>query len=337
MVPSPPITSASSQPPLGVGSSGDDLDRRSTAAARGRGRAASAASSRTTMPWPVSALQNARATSRASSRPVWASEQHAAGRRWSLGWSRVHLLTRHPRSGAAAHHGAVDVARRSIVGRPAAQPQEELDVARRARAAGWSPPSGRPSRGARPPSATPRTASARSAGSRTTPPLPTRSLPTSNCGLTISARSPSGAVTAEQRVEHQRERDERQVADHDVDRSADQLGGQVADVGAVVHHAPARPAAAARPAGRSRRRRPPPRAAPCRSSTSVNPPVDAPASRQRRPATTKPGGLERRQRAGQLVPAAGDVVGPVGVVGDHDRHVGGDAGGGLGRHAPRRP
>ena len=51
-----------------------------------------------------------------------------------------------------------------------------------------------------------------------------RSLPTSNCGLTISARSPSGRVTAEQRVEHQRQRDERQVADHQVDRAADHLG-----------------------------------------------------------------------------------------------------------------
>ena len=44
--------------------------------------------------------------------------------------------------------------------------------------------------------ATSSTASARNAGSRTTPPAPTRSLPTSNCGLTISARSPSGAVQA---------------------------------------------------------------------------------------------------------------------------------------------
>ena len=62
----------------------------------------------------------------------------------------------------------------------------------------------------------------------------------------------------------------------------------------------------------------------------MKPPVDAPASRQRRPATTKPVRLERRQRAGQLVPAARDVVGAVRVVGDHDRDVGGDAGRRLG-------
>ena len=75
-------------------------------------------------------------------------------------------------------------------------------------------------------SATVATASARSAGSRTTPPLPTRCLPTSNCGFTIGTRSPSSAGHADQRVEHQRERDEGEVADDQVDRPADRSPGR---------------------------------------------------------------------------------------------------------------
>ena len=45
----------------------------------------------------------------------------------------------------------------------------------------------------------------------------------------------------------------------------------------------------------------------------MKPPVEAPASRQRRPATTQARRLEGVQRPGQLVAAAGDVVGTVGV------------------------
>ena len=64
--------------------------------------------------------------------------------------------------------------------------------------------------------------------------------------------------------------------------------------------------AATRRAARSPRRRRPRAPAPARSSTSVNPPVDAPASRQRRPATPSP--ANAAQRPGELVPAARDVV-----------------------------
>src|SRR5690606_4085739 len=43
-----------------------------------------------------------------------------------------------------------------------------------------------------------------------------------------------GGTHAEQRVEHQPQRDERQVPHDDVHGAADHLDGQVADVGAVV-------------------------------------------------------------------------------------------------------
>ena len=92
-----------------------------------------------------------------------------------------------------------------------------------------------------------------------------------------------------------------------------ELGGQVADVGAVVHPHPLvglqRPGEL--PVADVDRDH---LAAPARSSTSVNPPVDAPASRQRRPATLQPERLEGGQRAGQLVSAARHVVRAVGIV-----------------------
>ena len=109
-------------------------------------------------------------------------------------------------------------------------------------------------------SATIATASARSAGSRTTPPLPTRLRPTSNCGFTISTRSPSVGRDADQRVEHQRERDEGEVADDQVHRTADRSRGRAR--GCSFGRGPATRSSCegARPAGRSRRRPPPPRA-----------------------------------------------------------------------------
>ena len=64
-------------------------------------------------------------------------------------------------------------------------------------------------------------------GSVTTPPGPTRSLPTSNCGFTMGTISASDRRAGDERGQHGRQRDERQVGDHEVDRSADCLGGQV--------------------------------------------------------------------------------------------------------------
>ena len=172
-------------------------------------------------------------------RPVWAITRTRRSSAVLRGWSRSHPLTGEPPGPRC------DVPRRRSRSSPtvagaAAQPEEELDVARRPgqRAGGDRLGAPAAARGGR---RRPRsTASARRSRSRTTPPLPTRSLPTSNCGLTISARSPSGAGHADQRVEHQVERDEGEVADDQVDGPADQLGRQVADVGAVVHDAPAR-------------------------------------------------------------------------------------------------
>ena len=129
-------------------------------------------------------------------RPGVGQQQHpacvVAARRRGVGHGPTFSLV--PPSDAAALHLGPHV-RRPIAAGPRAQPEEELDVARGPRQwAGRDRPAPQPHllpRTRRPP-----TASARRPRSRTTPPLPTRSFPTSNCGLTISASSPSGAVTA---------------------------------------------------------------------------------------------------------------------------------------------
>ena len=186
------------------------------------------------MPCSVSRCTHSRATSRTSARPVWASTstRRRAGRAVSV----VTDPPSHPPPPAGPPLStSARMSSASIAAGPRRSEQEELDVARRPgqRADGdrhRSPPAARP-----PGRRCAVTASARSARSRTTPPLPTRSLPTSNCGFTISASSPSSRVTDSSGVEHQRERDEGQVADHEVDRLADDVERQLADVGAVVH------------------------------------------------------------------------------------------------------
>ena len=72
-----------------------------------------------------------------------------------------------------------------------------------------------------------------------------------------------------------------------------------------------------------------------RSRTSVKPPVEAPASRHRLPVDAEPVGGERLERAGELVPAARDVVDRRRVLAHDDRHVGRHAGRGLGRRRAR--
>ena len=91
--------------------------------------------------------------------------------------------------------------------------RRRIPCCRRDQAEDYAPPLRTQARRSGPPRRHRRTASARNAGSRTTPPAPTRSRPTSNCGFTISTRSPSGARAADQRRQHQPERDERQVGD----------------------------------------------------------------------------------------------------------------------------
>ena len=144
--------------------------------------------------------------------------------------------------------------------------------------------------------------------SRTTPPRPTRPLPTSNCGFTISTRSPSSSVTPRRASSTRPQRDERQVADHEVDPATEELRGQVADVGAVVHLDPVvalqgpGELAVAHVDGHHR----------CGAGSQQD--VGEAAGRGARveaaaAAHDQPRRLERRQRAGQLVPAARDVVG----------------------------
>src|SRR5690606_7480764 len=149
--------------------------------------------------------------------------------------------------------------------------------------------------------ATPSTASARWAGSRTTPPAPTRPRPTSNCGLTSSSRSPSGAVQAARAGStSRREMNDRSatvrstwppmrsgVRSRTLVRSRTRTRGSVRNDQASCPY----PTSTATTS-----------AAPARSRTSVKPPVDAPASRQRRPATAGPVGPRRSRAPASLSP-----------------------------------
>ena len=153
----------------------------------------------------------------------------------------------------------------------------------------------------------PRASTARwTSGSRTIPPLPSRARPASNCGFTRSTRSPSDRRAAGERGRDREQRDERQVGDGDVDRAAEVARLERADVRALPHactrgswrsdHASCpRPTSTACTC-----------AAPACSRQSVNPPVDAPASRTRRPRTST---REARERGGELLAAAGDEAG----------------------------
>ena len=125
------------------------------------------------MPCPVSASTScARDVARLGAAGV--REQQHATRVGRLDVT-VHLLTRHPRRARPTPPPSISA--RVDRGRACAQPQEELDVARRAGQRADRHRAGSPARAAAAASATVATASARSAGSRTTPPLPTRSLP----------------------------------------------------------------------------------------------------------------------------------------------------------------
>ena len=187
-------------------------------------------------------------------------------------------------------HGRTRPARRRPTSAPAAgQPQEVLDVARRARAAGSRRRRAAPGRAPR--------GRGRHLGERGDAQLrvahhPARAqplaVPTSNCGLTIGSSSPSAAGAGGQRGQHRAQRDERQVGDGEGHRAADGRPGSSART--LV-----RSCTRTRSSLRSRHTSCPyptstatTSAAPRSSSTSVNPPVDAPASRQRSPVTSTP-------------------------------------------------
>ena len=298
IVPSPPITTTTSQsaaaPAWGLTTS---TSGRSSASS-----AASSSSSRSLMPFlvrPTAELHGRRRC--ASSPPGVGDDEHTTVLRLGRpGWSRVtpsHRQPPGPRSDvprrgsrAASTCGSCRRSQRKYSTLPDG-PGSGLVVTDRAP---------QPRRAAA--SATAVTASARSSGSRTTPPLADPVLAHLELRLHHQREVAVGPGDAQQRVEHQPERDERQVADDQVDRPADQLGGELADVGAVVDDARGRRCAAPRRAGRSRRRPRPPRAAPARSSTSVKPPVEAPASRQRRPRTSRPSGSNAASAPASLWP-----------------------------------
>ena len=324
IVPSPPNTTAISQPADGLGLRLDDLQTRQV---RGRGRPPRPRAAGRASPCAASARQNwprdvARVLAGRCGRSTKTAASAVVG-----AWSRVHLLTRHPQGrGTAYLRGDLVGVRRAPAPRRSQRkystlpdgPGSGLVVTARA-------PQPAPRRPPRPPV----TAAARRSRSRTTPPLPTLSLPTSNCGLTISARSPSARVTPSSASSTSpREMNDRspttrstgpptssgvssrmlvrsctttrssllqrpgQLAVADVDR--DHLGRTVAQ-----QHV-------GEPAGRGAG-------------------VEAAA-----PGDLEPERAERRQRAGQLVPAAGDVVGPVRVLEHHERDVRGHPGGRLG-------
>ena len=199
-VPSPPSTTTSSQPSAAAGPCGDD--RRRPAAS------SSAASSASTRTLDAGRRRTAAAASRtarsASARPVCPT-------------SRTHVAS-------AGHDGpaATAASSRAVVERRRAptQPQEVLDVARRPgqRAGGHA--------GHTQPELVVRRR--RHRRDRVGPQLRLADdaagaeplAPTSNCGLTIGTRSASGAGDRDQRGQHQAQRDEGQVGDHQVDRLA---------------------------------------------------------------------------------------------------------------------
>ena len=174
-------------------------------------------------------------TSRAASRPVWESTRT---RRTVAGRLRVTVVTA-PAS-QTAPPVAVSPARRcgcrprSTSAGPAAQPQEELDVPRRPRQRAARHRPGAPAQRGGP---------LGDRGHRLGPQLRVADhaaladpvLADLELRLDHQHQVAVGAGHADQRLQHQRQRDERQVAHHQVDRAADQLGGELADVGAVVH------------------------------------------------------------------------------------------------------
>ena len=141
-----------------------------------------------------------------------------------------------------------------------------------------------------------------------------RARPASNCGFTSSTRSPSGVVQRASAGATVTQRDERQVGDGEVDRAAEVArarGARTLVRSSTVTRGSSRSdhASCPRPTSTACTC-----AAPACSRQSVNPPVDAPASRARRPRTST---AKRVERGGQLLAAAGHEAGR--VAGELDR------------------
>ena len=210
MVPSPPMTSASSQSspaPVSVSASSSGG---SNSSGRSPRSAASSASSRTTIPCPVSALTKPRATSRASSRPVCASSstRRGGGRRRGRAAGRAgrrlaHGSTLSPGTPRGRRPGPRRrcARRRRWPGRGAATGRTRRCPTDPA--AGWWSTIRAPQPRRAAASATATTASARSPGSRTTPPLPTPVLADLELGLHHQRQVAVRGADPEQGVQHE--------------------------------------------------------------------------------------------------------------------------------------
>ena len=198
--------------------------------------AASSASSRTAMPCPVSASTSWRGhVAGLAPGPVCASSEHAARGRSRL--VTVHLLTRHPRADRPTPPRRSRSASTAAGPRRSHRKNSTLPDGPGQRAGGHRP--GAPARGAAAASATVATASARSAGVAHDAALADPVLADLELRLhhqhQVAVRR---AVTPISASSTSVERDERQVADHEVDRAADGREVELADVGAVVHDDP---------------------------------------------------------------------------------------------------
>ena len=251
------------------------------------------------MPWSVSAVARGAGTCARRRGPVWATQSTRAAS--AVSDSVTGPPSHPPPPGRTARPHAASISSAGHGRRAAAQPQEVLDVARRPRQrAGVTAAAPQPRSRRRVGDAGDRLGA--QPGVAHDAALADPVLADLELRLDHQHQVAVSARDAEQRVEHQRQRDERQVAHHEVDRPADPSGVEVADVGAVVDDAPAascreRPgqlpvADVHRDHLRGARR----------SSTSVKPPVDAPASRHRRPATTSPRGSKPSSAPASLCP-----------------------------------
>ena len=172
------------------------------------------------------------------------------------------------------------------------------------------------------------------AGSRITPlPREASTRPASNCGFTRITTGPRVGHLTDQHGDGPGHRDEGEVGgDQRRPATPRRWPGSRRGCPGARGWSPGRRAAAAGGAGPGPRRRRSTEAAPAWSRQSVNPPVEAPASRARRPVTSMP---NRSRAASQLLPAPADE--PAAVAGQLDGFVGGHQAGRLVGHRPRRP